>query len=170
MIGSPAGQRSKQKLLLQINKLVDNRVFYDWSDFLFLCVSKIKLVQLKLFTTEFGKTSAQENTDPPIFYIPTLVLIRSDCPTILYPEQLTAYTNCDPYKCCNTIRPHISDTQVDASYGSDSTHRTHVTGIIACLAGGKILYKTNFQDTAGIRSIVLRGYDQLHYIIWKFKC
>ena len=41
---------------------------------------------------------------------------------------------------------------MDASYSSDVTHRTSVTGIIGRLAGGTVAYKTKFQDIIALSS------------------
>ena len=51
-----------------------------------------------------------------------------------------------------TNDPTIVDIHVDASYANDTEHRKSVTGIIARLAGGTILYKTTFQDIVALSS------------------
>ena len=77
---------------------------------------------------------------------------RMDCPDAPVPTPLTDYVNYTPDKCKNTSQPDVYNVHVDASYSSDITHRTSVTGIIGQLAGGTISYKTKFQDTIALSS------------------
>ena len=41
---------------------------------------------------------------------------------------------------------------VDSDYANDTNHRKSVTGIVLCLTGGTVLYKTKFQDTIAMSS------------------
>ena len=77
---------------------------------------------------------------------------RFDCPTDPHPVPLTDYTNYTPHESKRTTDPDIMDIHVDASYSNDISHRKSVTGIIARLAGGVILYKTKFQDIVVLSS------------------
>ena len=77
---------------------------------------------------------------------------RPDCPPSPKPIPLTDYTNYEPDDCKTTLDPRKMDIQVDASYANDTGHRKSVTGIIARLAGGTILYKTKFQDIVALSS------------------
>ena len=75
-----------------------------------------------------------------------------DCPLVKNPETLTDYNNYNPDASKATEDPDVADLHVDSSYGTDTTHRRSVTGMIARLAGGTILYKTRFQDVIALSS------------------
>ena len=78
--------------------------------------------------------------------------LRHDYPPLPKPIPLTDYTNYTPHGSKITLDPSKLSVQVDASYANDTGHRKSVTGIIARLAGGTILYKTKFQDTVALSS------------------
>ena len=69
--------------------------------------------------------------------------LRTDCPILPLHTQRTDYNNYTPHSSRLTTIPTIFNIQVDASYAGDTTHRCSVTGIVAHLAGGCILYKKN---------------------------
>ena len=77
---------------------------------------------------------------------------RQDCPPLPNPTPLTDYNNYVPDTSKITNTAHTVKFQVDASYGGDITHRKSVTGIVATLAGGCILYKTQFQEVVALSS------------------
>ena len=77
---------------------------------------------------------------------------RLDLPLAPNPTTLTDYNNYTPHSSKSTTNPDILDIEVDASYAGDTQHRKSVTGIIARLAGGTILYKTKFQDVVALSS------------------
>ena len=77
---------------------------------------------------------------------------RSDLPTAPDPDTYTDYNNYRPRESKLAEDPHIMDIHIDASYVSDCIHRKSITGIIDRLAGGKILYKTTFQDIIALSS------------------
>jgi len=77
---------------------------------------------------------------------------REDCPLTQNPLPLKDYNNYEPHKSKYTTVPHIADMQVDASYGGDKSHMKSVTGMIARITGGNILYTTKFQDVIALNS------------------
>ena len=68
------------------------------------------------------------------------------------PTSLTDYTNYVPDPDKQPIDPSLIQLHVDAAYANDPNHRRSVTGILARLAGGTIMYKTRFQDTVALSS------------------
>ena len=77
---------------------------------------------------------------------------RADLPLTPDPVTYTDYHNYEPHESKSTANASTMDIHVDASYANDSTHRKSVTGIIARLAGGTILYKTTFQAIVALSS------------------
>ena len=77
---------------------------------------------------------------------------RNDRPDSPKPTTLTDYNNYSPHESKLTPKADVVKLQTDASYSSDTTHRKSVTGIIAHLVGGSILYKTRFQDVVALSS------------------
>ncbi len=77
---------------------------------------------------------------------------RTDLPLTPDPVTYTDYHSYEPHESKLTANPSTMDIHVDASYANDSTHRKSVTGIIARLAGGTILYKTTFHAIVALSS------------------
>ena len=77
---------------------------------------------------------------------------RKDLPSTPLPTTLTDYKNYDPHPSKTTHKAERLQLHVDASYAGDVTHRKSVTGIVAFMAGGSILYKTKYQDVIALSS------------------
>jgi len=77
---------------------------------------------------------------------------RMDLPLKDRPTPLTDYNNYVPDPDKQPTDPSLIQLHVDAAYANDPNHRRSVTGILARLAGGTIMYKTRFQDTVALSS------------------
>ena len=60
----------------------------------------------------------------------------------MHPNQIMA----------NADHPTKMHGAVDADWGGDTKHCKRVSGILLCMAGGTIVYKTKFQDTIAMSS------------------
>ena len=67
-----------------------------------------------------------------------------DLPLKARPSPLTDYNNYVPDPDKQHTDPSLIQLHVDAAYTNDPNHRRSVTGILARLAGGTIMYKTRF--------------------------
>ena len=68
------------------------------------------------------------------------------------PPPLTDYNNYVPDPDKQPSDPSLIQLHVDAAYANDPNHQRSVTGILARLARGTIMYKTRFQDTVALSS------------------